>query len=92
MTILRALLDAGRKNLTASEEKAFKGMLDDLEQGRVVRLSKAQRQWAEGKYHHLNLDRAYKDKAPPPRQKSKSSQPVEFPWQGKLPLKPPGKT
>lgn len=91
LTILRALLDAGKKSLSASEERAFKGMLADLEGGRLIRLSKAQREWAEKKYYDLQLDRAYRDKAPPVIQTQKPKQPVVFPWEQNKPLKPPGR-
>ena len=91
LTILRALLDAGKKKLSASEERAFKGMLGDLEGGRVVRLSKAQREWAEKKYYGLQLDQAYKNTAPPKVAVKTAPAPTVFPWELNKPLKPPGK-
>lgn len=92
LMILRALLDAGKKSLTAGEERAFKGMLSDLEGGKIIRLSKSQREWAEKKYFHLQLDRAYKDKPPPALKTNlKPAAPTVFPWEQNKPLKPPGK-
>jgi hypothetical protein len=92
LTVLRALLDAGRKKLSAGEERAFKGMLADLEVGRMVRLSKPQRAWAEKKYYALQLDQAYKNQAPPPPLPvKKGAAPTVFPWELNRPLKPPGK-
>jgi hypothetical protein len=94
LTILRALLDAGKKHLSESETKAFSGMLRDMEAGVIVRLTKPQRVWAESKYNHLNLDRAYKDK-PPPSRGRKATEPQtrgELPWAHLgLPSRPPGK-
>jgi len=88
LTILRSLL-AVKARLSSSEEKAFKGMLTDLENGRIINLSKSQRQWAEQKYYHLQLDRAFKD-TPPPKVKVQKAPPVVFPWEKDKPLKPPG--
>lgn len=89
--ILRALLSAGLAKLTSGEERAFKGMLSDLEGGKVVRLSKSQRQWAEQRYQALQLDRAFKDKPPPVVKVLKDKPPTEFGWEKNRPLKPPGK-
>ena len=91
LTILRALLDIGKRSLSTNEEHAFKGMLSDLEIGRIVRLSQGQRSWAEQKYFHLGLDRAYKDKAPPKVKVNTKGMVTSFGWEASKPLKPPGK-
>lgn len=92
MTILRALLDAGKSHLTTLEEKAFRNMLSDLANGVLVRLSKAQRAWVEQKYYHLNLDKAYKNKAPPQINLPKVGPPKSvYAWEENRPLKPPGR-
>jgi hypothetical protein len=95
LTVLRALLDAGKKHLSENETKAFSGMLRDMEAGIIVRLSKPQRAWAEAKYNHLNLDRAYVNEAPPPGKKRKGAPtgPLgELPWAHLgMPDKPPGR-
>ena len=93
LTLLRALLDAGLRGLSAGEERSFKSMLRDLESGHLVQLSKSQRLWVEGKYNHLDLDRAYRDKPPPkPKVKVTRGPPgPELVWNKPKPLKPPGK-
>lgn len=91
LTLLRALLDAGLKRLSASEERSFRSMLRDLESGLIVKLSKSQRLWVEGKYNHLDLDRAYRDKPPPKVKVTKGPPGSELVWDKPKPLKPPGK-
>jgi len=91
MTILRALLDAGKKNLSTAEAKAFKGMLFDLEGGKYIRLSKSQREWAEKKYYGLQLDRVYRDTPPPPVVSVKPKTPTVYAWEQNKVLKPPGR-
>ena len=88
-TILRSLLDAGKEKLTNSEVTSFRRMLEDLEGGKIISLSKSQRLWAEGKYNHLKLDRAYINKAPP-KMKVKVGKTI-FDWEKNKALKPPGK-
>jgi hypothetical protein len=90
LTILRALL-ASHKRLTAGEERSFKGMLTDLENGKMIRLSKKQRDWVEKRYNDLGLDRAFKD-APPPVIAVRKEVPKSFPWEQNRPLKPPGRS
>jgi len=90
LILLRALLGS-KARLSDSEEKAFRGMLTDLENGKIINLSKSQRTWAEQKYYHLQLDRAYKD-IPPPKVTVRKEAPIKLPWEKNLPLKPPGKT
>lgn len=90
LTVLRALLGSSRR-LTAGEERAFKGMLTDLENGKMIRLSKMQRAWAEKRYYDLALDRAFKD-APPPVVAVRKEIPKSFPWEQNRPLKPPGRS
>lgn len=77
------------KRLSRSEEKVFQNMYDDLQGGRLVSLSKNQRMWAEKKYTDLNLQG--KPLPPPPPPKVRHDSKVTMPWEGKLPLKPPGK-
>jgi len=90
LNVLRALLGA-HKRLTAGEEKAFKGMLTDLENGKMIGLSKMQRAWAEKRYYDLQLDQAYKN-APPPVIAVRKEVPKTFPWEQNKPLKPPGRS
>lgn len=90
-TLLRALLDAGLKRISLSEEKAFKGMLRDLESGLIIKLSKAQRMWVEGKYNALDLQRAYANKAPPKVKVVIRPSGSEQIWNKPKPLKPPGR-
>lgn len=89
LTLLRALLDAGLKRISASEERAFRSMLTDLERGLFVKLSKSQRQWVESKYNALDLDRAYINKAPPKVKVTPRPTGSELVWDKPKPLKPP---
>jgi hypothetical protein len=91
LTLLRALLDAGLKRISGSEEKAFRGMLRDLESGLIIKLSKPQRLWVEGKYNALDLQRAYVDKAPPKVKVTVRSSEVELIWDRPKVTKPPGR-
>lgn len=87
MTMLRAVLRHERK-LTAGQAKAFKAMLDDLERGQQVSLSKAQRAWVFQKFQDLDLE----GKELPPAVKPKGTGKVPtFEWEKNLPLKPPGR-
>lgn len=90
ITVLRALL-AVQTRLSSGDQKAFREMLTDLENGKIIRLSKAQRQWAEQKYYHLGLDRAFKD-TPPPKIKVRKELVTKFAWEENRPIKPPGRT
>lgn len=89
---LSALLYSGK--LTSTEEKAFRSMLEQLDSGQI-KLSPAQRMWADQIYDKLKLD-----KKPPPAQdvKSKTMKALEklpeHPLDAVLknrPLKPPGR-
>lgn len=91
LTLLRALLDAGLKRISASEERAFRGMLRDLESGLIVKLSKAQRVWVEGKYNALDLQRAYLNKAPPKVKVTVRTSGAETIWDKPKVTKPPGR-
>jgi hypothetical protein len=91
LTLLRALLDAGLKRISGSEEKAFKGMLRDLESGMLVKLSKAQRVWVESKYNALDLGRAYINKAPPKVRVTLRPSGSELIWDQPKATKPPGR-
>ena len=91
LTLLRALLDAGLKRISLSEEKAFRGMLRDLESGMIVKLSKAQRLWVESKYNALDLQRAYVNKAPPKVKVAVRPSGAELIWDKPKATKPPGR-
>ena len=91
LTLLNALLDAGKSRLSLSELKAFTSMLECLEGGQFVHLSKGQRVWVEKKYYDLGMDRVYINRAPPVRKpviKSKALVPI---WEQPKQLKPPGR-
>lgn len=91
LKMLRALLDAGKSSLSGSEERSFRGMLQDLERGEIVRLSKNQRLWVESRYNALNLDRAYINKAPPKvKVVVRPSEGVPV-WEQPKVMRPPGK-
>jgi hypothetical protein len=66
-------------------------MLNDLERGVIINLSKPQRQWAESKYNNLDLDRAYINKAPPKVKVNKSGFVTQTVWDKPKVLKPPGR-
>lgn len=91
LTLLRALLDAGLKRISGSEERAFRSMLRDLESGMIVKLSKSQRLWVEGKYNALDLQRAYVDKAPPKVKVTMRPSGSELIWDRPKVTKPPGR-
>jgi hypothetical protein len=91
LTLLRALLDAGLKRISGSEEKSFKGMLRDLESGMVIKLSKAQRAWVESRYNALDLGRAYTDRAPPKVKVILRPSGAESIWDKPKATKPPGR-
>lgn len=89
---LSALLYSGK--LTSSEEKAFRSMLESLDRGQI-RLSPAQRMWADQIYDKLRLDQ----KPDPKLVKSKTAKAMEklpeHPLDEVLrtrPLKPPGRS
>jgi hypothetical protein len=91
LTLLNSLLDAGKSRLSQSELKAFSSMLEGLEGGNFVNLSKGQREWVEKKYYDLGLDRAYLNRAPPIRKpvlRSKALVPI---WDQPKQLRPPGR-
>ena len=91
LTLLNSLLDAGKSRLNPSELKAFSSMLEGLEGGQFVNLSKGQREWVEKRYYELGMDRAYINKAPPIRKptiKSKATVPI---WEQPRQLRPPGR-
>jgi hypothetical protein len=91
LTLLSSLLDAGKTRLTPSELKAFSSMLEGLEGGQFVNLSKGQREWVEKRYYELGMDRAYINRAPPVRKpvlRSKALVPI---WEQPKQLRPPGR-
>lgn len=90
--VLSSLILSGK--LTSGEEKAFRSMLESLDSGQV-KLSPAQRMWADQIYDKLRLDQK-----PEPTQvvKSKTAKAAErlgtHPYDDVMkarPLKPPGK-
>lgn len=91
LTLLRALLDAGLKRISGSEERAFRSMLRDLESGMIVKLSKSQHLWVESKYNALDLQRAYVDKAPPKVKVTMRPSGSESIWDRPKVTKPPGR-
>lgn len=91
LTLLNSLLDAGKSGLSQSELKAFSSMLEGLEEGTSVNLSKGQREWVEKKYYDLGMDRAYLNRAPlirKPVLRSKALVPI---WEQPKQLRPPGR-
>jgi len=91
LTLLNSLLDAGKSRLTQGELKAFSSMLEGLEGGQFVNLSKGQREWVEKKYYELGMDRAYLSQAPPIRKpviRFKTTTPI---WEQPKQLRPPGR-
>lgn len=86
MNMLRAVLRFKHK-LAAGQVKAFQAMLDDLEQGKQISLSKKQRAWVAQKFQDLGLE----GKELPPAEVPKVKAKVEFEWAKNLPLKPPGR-
>ena len=88
MTLLRALI--GTKRLTASNEKAFKDMLQDMVDGRLVQLSRKQREWANKIFTDLGLHgKELKLSAAPTARKQVGAPPTVF--EMPKPLKPPGR-
>lgn len=91
LTLLNALLDAGKSRLSISEAKSFNSMLDGLDAGQFINLTQGQREWVEKKYYELGMDRAYINKAPPIRKpsiKGKLGTPI---WEQPRPARPPGR-
>ncbi len=91
LTLLTSLLDAGKSRLSFSELKAFTSMLEGLEGGQFINLSKGQREWVEKKYYELGMDRAYINRAPPVHQPSLKSKPLVPIWEQPKQLRPPGR-
>ncbi len=86
LKLLRILLSLTSK-LTKSEKGAFQAMYDDLANGKIVRLSKKQRQWLEAVYYHHNLHQK-----PITLKKITTKDKVKGVLDlGPLPLKPPGR-
>jgi hypothetical protein len=66
-------------------------MLEDLQEGTTVSLSKKQKLWVEGRYNDLDLKKYYETKPVPDKVWTREAPPTEFEWQKNLPLKPPGR-
>ena len=88
LTMLHALI--GSRKLAGKEAKSFQDMWDDLQMGRQIGLSKAQRAWAEKRYNDLDLSGKPLPQKPEVKVRSKSPLLWEQPGHQK-PLKPPGK-
>lgn len=88
MVLLRVLLSS--KKLSASQDKAFGQMLQDMVDGKLVNLSKKQKDWATQLYdqHNLKGKPVNLKEAPKPRKDFHAPPSV---WDTPKPLKPPGK-
>jgi hypothetical protein len=87
MTLLWALLSS--KKLKPAEAKAFQYMYDDLRNGKIVSLSKKQRDWVTQRFNDLDL-KLLTTPAPPMSKKAGSVQ--TYDWEKNKPLKPPGRS
>ncbi len=89
MVLLRTLLAS--KKLSGGQEKAFGQMLQDMVDGKLVSLSKKQKEWAMQLYstHNLQGKGIQPKAAPKPRQEFDAPPMV---WDTPKPLKPPGKS
>ncbi len=88
-TMLHALITC--KKVVGKELKSFQNMWDDLQMGRQIGLSKAQKAWVEKRYNDLDLDG--KPLPPPPEVKVRTK--VTLPWEKEghqKALKPPGRS
>lgn len=85
--ILRGLLTLPEGRLSRSERRAFQAMYDDLTNGKFIKLSRKQREWAEAIFlkHDLQM-KPLPARVPPTKDKRKVD--LNF---GPLPLKPPGR-
>jgi hypothetical protein len=85
--ILRGLLTLPEGKLSGSERRAFQAMYDDLVNGKFIKLSRKQREWAEAVFlkHDLQM-KPLPARVPPTKDKRKVD--LNF---GPLPLKPPGR-
>lgn len=90
-TLLNSLLDAGKSRLNPSELKAFSSMLEGLECGQFVNLTKGQHEWVEKRYYELGMDRVYINKAPPSRKPNSKFKNVVPIWEQHKQLRPPGR-
>ena len=89
INLLRALL--GSKRLTGSQEKAFKGMLQDLVDGKLVSLTKGQKDWVVKVVADLNLEGKPVTLAPLPKPRKQVGGPPSI-FDQPLPKKPPGRS
>lgn len=87
MTLLWALLSS--KKLKPAETKAFQYMYDDLRNGKIVGLSKKQRDWVTQRFNDLDLKLSVTPTPPPPK---KSGSTPTYDWEKNKPLKPPGRS
>ena len=87
LQVLRALLSMPVGKLTASEKSSFQGMYDQVASGRVISLSKKQREWADAAYDRHDLD---KERPPARPVEVKDKTLLKVPENPK-PLKPPGR-
>jgi hypothetical protein len=85
---LRALLTLPPGKLSKSEQRAFQAMYDDLVNGKMVQLSRKQKEWAEEVFLKNDLQgKPLPAKLPPIKDKRKVD--LNF---GPLPKLPPGRT
>ena len=89
-TLLKCVL--GVPHLLKDKEKTiFRQMLEDIEHGKVIGLSKAQRSWVQGVYDDHDLKTYYETHPIPAKVWIREAPPVKYSWEGNLPLKPPGR-
>lgn len=77
--------------LTTNEKTVFRRMLEDIQEGNVISLSKNQRAWVQERYDHHNLSKYYETHPVPQKVWTREPEPKKFDWQMNLPLKPPGR-
>ncbi len=88
MSLLRGLI--GSRKLSGGQEKAFTQMLQDLVDGKLVGLTKGQKEWAMQVFNGLNLHVGTMLLSPMPEpRKQYGAGPTIF--EQPKPLKPPGR-
>lgn len=89
MNLLRGLI--GSRRLTGGQEKAFQQMLQDMADGKLVGLSKGQKEWAMQVFNGLNLHVSTMVLSAMPEPRKQYGAPPTIFEQPK-PLKPPGRS
>jgi hypothetical protein len=77
--------------LTTSEKTAFRRMLEDIQAGTIISLTRNQRDWVQSRYEHHNLSKYYETHPVPQKVWTNDPPPQKFSWEQNLPLKPPGR-